>query len=240
MVASPAEETQPSDQASHIWKDGMMRLFISHRDKYKRQARELADELEGYGISSFVAHESIEPARPWQAEIMHGLETMQAVLAFVTDDFAESDFCNQEVGFALGRRVPVVSIKLEVADPPGFISGLQALRGSISNPASDAGQVFKLVADALGQGEKVTDGLLAAFVAAPSYIDAKARFERLDSVVTRLSDLQVRRLVAGFNENDQLHGSGYFSNSPFRITRFLKKVSGKSYEIRERLLVKRS
>lgn len=239
-MARTEEQSQPSDKASHIWKEGLIRLFISHRDKYKREARELAEELEGYGIWSFVAHDSIEPMKQWQTEIMHGLQTMEAMLAFVTDDFEKSVFCNQEIGFALGRGIPVVSVKLEAAEPPGFISGLQALRGTTSNPASDAAQVFKLVAEALGQGEKVTDGLLAAFVAAPSYIDAKARFERLDSVVTRLSDLQVRRLVAGFNENDQLHGSGYFSNSPFRITRFLKKVSGKSYEIRERLLVKRN
>ena len=239
MVAQTEEQPQPSEEATRLWKEGMIRLFISHRDKHKRRARELADELEGYGISSFVAHESIEPMKQWQTEIMHGLETMEAMLAFVTDDFEKSVFCNQEIGFALGRGVPVVSIKLEAADPPGFISSLQALRGSIGSSATDVAKVFRLVAEAVGQSEKVSDGLLEAFIAARSYIAAMERFERLDSVVTRLSNQQVRRLVAGFSENDQLYGCGYL-RSGGRVTDFLKKVSGRSYEHRGRRLVKRS
>ena len=240
MVAQTGEKFAPSEEASHIWKEGMIRLFISHRDEYKRQARELADELEEYGISSFVAHESIEPMKEWQTEIMLGLESMHAMLTFVTDDFSESVFCNQEVGFALGKGIPVTSIKLERADPQGFISSFQALRGDISDPASSAGEVFKLVADAVGQGEKVADGLVATFIAAESYIAAMESFKRLNSIVARLTDEQVQRLVVGYNENDQLHGSGYLSKSGPRITKFLRKVSGNSYEIRERRLVNRS
>ena len=136
------------------------------------------------------------------------------MLTVVTNDFEESIFCNQEVGFALGKGTPVTPIKLEKADPTGFISSFQALRGNISDPESSAADVSKLVAEAVGQGEKVVDGLLAAFVGAPSYIDAMERFKRLNKVVNRLSDQQVGSLVVGFNENDQLHGSGYFSNSP--------------------------
>ncbi len=215
----------------------MIRLFISHRDNYKREARELADELEGYGISSFVAHESIEAGKQWQNEIMLGLKTMDVMLAFITDDFAGSVFCDQEVGFALGRGIPVVSIKLEGADPPGFISNLQALGGDISETASYAAKVFNLVVDAVGQRDKVTEGLLEAFVAAPSWSDAEYRFERMNSFVTHLSEQQERRLVGGYNRNDQLQNCWHISRSPYRIIGFLKKVSGKSYALHERRLV---
>lgn len=36
-----------------IWKPGLGRVFISHRDKHKAAARQLADALEAYGMSSF-------------------------------------------------------------------------------------------------------------------------------------------------------------------------------------------
>ena len=111
-----------------IWKPGTLRVFISHRDTYKVQANQLAKTLGPYGISSFVAHDTIEPMDIWQDEILKGLETMELLLAFVTDDFHKSIWANQEVGFALGRGVPVLSVKLEGADPRGFIGREQALK----------------------------------------------------------------------------------------------------------------
>ena len=59
--ATPLHST-PSIKANalSIWKKGMVRLFISHRDGHKEKANELAEALEPYGISSFVAHDSIQ------------------------------------------------------------------------------------------------------------------------------------------------------------------------------------
>lgn len=73
-----------------IWKRGMVRLFVSHRDKHKAMANELAEALEPYGVSSFVAHDAIQPMTIWQSEILKGLESMEIMLAFVTDDFHDS------------------------------------------------------------------------------------------------------------------------------------------------------
>lgn len=53
-----------------IWKTSLVRLFISHRDKHKIEANALAQALEPYGISSFVAHDSIQPMTVWQNEIL--------------------------------------------------------------------------------------------------------------------------------------------------------------------------
>lgn len=105
-----------------IWKPRHLRLFITHRDEYKRQANRLARALEEYGVSAFVAHETIGAMEDWKKEILKGLETMEVMLAFLTDDFDRSTFCNQEIGYALGRRVPIIPLKLQKADPPGFIS----------------------------------------------------------------------------------------------------------------------
>ena len=125
-------QSQPDPDADSlsIWKQGMVRLFISHRDGHKAKANELAEALEPYGISSFVAHDSIQPMTIWQTEIVRGLETMEIMLAFVTDDLHDSIWTNQEIGFALGRNVPIVSLKLQDQDPSGFIGKQQALKCS--------------------------------------------------------------------------------------------------------------
>ena len=93
--------------------DGVIRLFISHRDAYKAAAKELAMSLEEYGISAFVAHDTIQPMTTWQHEILKGLQLMEFMLAFITDDFFESPWTNQEIGYALGNSIPIISLKLE-------------------------------------------------------------------------------------------------------------------------------
>jgi hypothetical protein len=56
-----------------IWRPGYIRLFISHRDTKKAEAKRLAEALESYGVSAFVAHDTIEPMTTWQREILNGL-----------------------------------------------------------------------------------------------------------------------------------------------------------------------
>ena len=133
-----------------MWKPGTIRLFISHRDECKTYANELAEALEPYGISSFVAHDTIEPMTKWQTEILKGPDTMEIMLAFVTNDFHESTWTNQEIGFALGRDIPVLSLELQKRDPPGFIGSEQALRGSLRNPAKSVPEIYGLLAEKLG------------------------------------------------------------------------------------------
>jgi TIR domain len=114
---------QPSVNPDSLpfWTPGELRLFISHRDTHKVDARDLADALKPYGISAFVAHDTIEPMTTWQREIEKGLATMEVMVAFITDDFHDSDWTNQEVGIALGKSVPVIPVKFERTDPKGFI-----------------------------------------------------------------------------------------------------------------------
>ena len=66
----------------NIWKPGYIRLFISHRDEYKKEAASLADHLETYGISSFVAHDTIEPLEEWQHVIQKAMQTMEFLHSF--------------------------------------------------------------------------------------------------------------------------------------------------------------
>ena len=109
------------------WQDPKpFRLFISHISKDKLIATRLRDALKSYNVAAFVAHEDIEPTLPWQEEIERGLRTMDAMVAVHTPGFSLSNWTQQEVGYALGRGVPVISFKYG-EDPTGFIQKHQAL-----------------------------------------------------------------------------------------------------------------
>lgn len=104
----------------------LFRLFISHISKDKLNATRLKECLAPYGIAGFVAHEDIEPTLEWQDEIMRGLNTMDAMVAIHTAGFSQSTYTQQEVGFALGRGVKIISFEMG-EQPTGFISRKQSL-----------------------------------------------------------------------------------------------------------------
>ena len=208
-----------------IWTPGMLRLFISHRDEHKAMANELADALEPYGISSFVAHDSIQPLTIWQTEILNGLESMEIMLALVTDDFHDSVWTNQEIGFAFGRNIPIVPLKLQRQDPGGFIGKHQALKCGYDNVTEAAPKVYEILADKLGNRERLQTSLVRAFVNAPDFFETKRRFDRMRTVVSELSDSEFEEIVAGFRDNTQLHKAIYLNNKYRRLIRFLREAT---------------
>ncbi|HYD87027.1 MAG TPA: toll/interleukin-1 receptor domain-containing protein [Vitreimonas sp.] len=121
------------------WRDGQnFRLFISHRSQQKHEANRLREELLPFGISAFVAHDDIEPTADWQREIDRALRTSDALLALLAEGFSGSPWTQQEIGYALARRLRVISLKFDGReDPKGFIAKEQ----SLSRAKMDARQV---------------------------------------------------------------------------------------------------
>ena len=105
------------------------------------------------------------------------------------------------VGYALGKGIPVISLKLQAKDPPGFIDNVQAQRGSIEQPANSAASIYRLISEVLGAKERLSDGLVAAFVASEDYNDARYRFDRMANNVEKLTDGQLKSITKGYNDN---------------------------------------
>jgi hypothetical protein len=142
------------------------RLFISHIAKHKDRATRLRACLALYAISGFVAHEDIHPTVEWEKEIERALYTMDAFLAIHTPGFKDSFWTQQEIGFAVGRSVKIISFKMG-EDPTGFISKHQALPRRGRTAEEIAGEVEAiLAADPLTAGKlaaaKRNNGLLTA------------------------------------------------------------------------------
>lgn len=104
------------------------KAFISHVSQHKGVANELRDELKFFNIDCFVAHEDIKPTKEWQEEIIKALQTMDFLISLHTEGFAESFWCQQEVGYAVSRGIKIIPIKFDgKQDPVGFINKIQAI-----------------------------------------------------------------------------------------------------------------
>lgn len=134
---------QPPDMNSGSWQPGFFRMFISHKNENKTSASNLKIALVEYGISAFVAHEDIEPTKEWQDEIVLALRTMDALCAILTDHFKESDWCDQEVGFGLGRDVLCIPIR-HGKNPYGILGMHQGIMAS-SDAHNMAASIFKIL-----------------------------------------------------------------------------------------------
>ena len=144
--------------APRNWQDTtLFRLFISHLAKDKDKATRTKECLQGYGIHSFVAHEDIHPTLEWQIEIERGLHNMDALLAIHTAGFQDSFWCQQEVGFALGRNVKTTSLEMGEL-PTGFISKHQALKRS----RRSAEEIAELINGILTEEPRTKDRLSSA------------------------------------------------------------------------------
>ncbi|MEM1133932.1 MAG: toll/interleukin-1 receptor domain-containing protein [Pseudomonadota bacterium] len=217
--------------AAGIWKPGLARVFISHRDKHKVAVQAIADALEDYGVCCFVAHETIPSDEDWVKVIKQGLETMEIMVAVTTEDFTSSIYCMQEVGWALGRGIPVISLKVSDADPAGFIANRQAARCPIDQPSKAAEILFPLLGKRLNLTNRFTDILVKSFCDAPDFSEAKNRFERLKRNTNQLSPVHIEQIIQAFASNSQLYNAGHLTSKYQRLVNYMNTVTDGDWAI---------
>jgi len=101
------------------WKNSKdLKLFISHSHEKKESALKLKNALVNKKINAFVAHEDIKPSKTWREEIKFALNTMDFFVSINCKAFDESQFCQQELGFAISRNVDVVQLVFPKGFPP--------------------------------------------------------------------------------------------------------------------------
>ena len=214
---------------SKFWRPDHLKLFVSHKSEHKKLVNELSDSLLPYGISCFVAHEDIEPTTEWRNEIEKALRSMDVFLAFLTDNFSDGDWTNQEVGFAIARGVPIIPLKISSKNPCGFMSIYQALQGQVDNPKRLAKGIFNLISRKFDKKNLVRKAAIAAFINSTSFFDADEAFKRLQAFKD-FTDIELENLVNGFNSNNQLYEC-YLINGKSQFFNFIKSNSTKKYEM---------
>jgi hypothetical protein len=214
------------DATKRIWGDPGYRVFLTHKSKVKAKASKLKDSLRTFGISAFVAHKDIRPTKEWRDEIENALSTMDALVALMTDGFHESEWTDQEIGYAFGRGVPIIAVRLGV-DPYGFIGKFQALSCTWKEASVE---IVKL----LVQNERMLNFYLQAVRDCTGWIEGNYLAEVLPAMET-LSDKQADLLIEAYNESDEVRGSwGFNGTRPSKygdgLLSHLKRLTQRTYK----------
>ena len=65
-------------------------MFLSHSAAHEKFAGEVAEELAVLGIDAFVAHDTMEYSKPWQAQIEQALQSMDLFATVAHPEFLTS------------------------------------------------------------------------------------------------------------------------------------------------------
>jgi hypothetical protein len=187
------------------WPKDYFRLFVSHVARVQAHVQELKDALEPCGIAAFVAHVDIKPTQAWVEVIEQALNSCDALAAHLTHDFHESEWTDQEVGFALARRVLVLPLKVE-CDPYGFIGSVQALPAENATSAQLAEGIFEALVGHGLTAAAIAEPVLAALERSLSFQDAKIRMQRVQRISVWTPAL-LRRLEDALQINAQVSGA---------------------------------
>jgi hypothetical protein len=219
----PEDPNEVEEKGKHLWQPGMLRLFLSHVSTQKRQVALLKKELQVYGVSSFVAHEDIEPAAEWQTEIIYGLLSMNALAALITPTFKESTWTDQEIGVALGRGILVVPVRLG-QDPYGFVGRQQAISGSLNDPETLAGKLVDVLLRQSRTAVSMRESLVMGLENSTAYTSSLLLAPKIESI-DFFTSTQLDRLATACRKNTQV-SKAY--RVPERIQAVVKRLKVKN------------
>lgn len=217
-VGYVVEEIPKSGIDPPFWRKRMFRLFITHLSSEKVLAAQVQEALLGYGISAFVAHNDIEPTLEWQSQIGAALATADSLVALLHPNFHQSYWTDQEIGFVMGRGLPVFAVRFG-QDPYGFIGRFQAFTGAGKSPEALARELFDAYRKNKQTQRRMAEVLVSLFEDSGSFADAKARIGYLEQLEVWDTSF-VPRLEATVKANSQVCGSW---GVPERVEKLTKK-----------------
>ncbi len=101
-----------------------VRVFLSHLAVHKKFVSDVSTALARWNVQGFVAHVDIVVSKEWQTEIERALNSAEALVGLVHQNFSTSGWAQQEVGWAYGRQIPVLMVRLGEV-PGGFPARFQ-------------------------------------------------------------------------------------------------------------------
>ena len=198
IIISSASATDES--LRRVWGSNQLRVFISHQHEDKKYAVGLKSQLAKFKISAFVAHEDIEPTLPWQREIKFALNTMNVFVALLTPHFRESKWTDQEIGFAVAKKVLTIHVR-DGLDPYGFISETQSLSIPIDSSEDLALEILKILLKDTSMHGKMREALFVALEASNGHSIACKIMKRIELLDGGVAEDEIKRVRIAAENN---------------------------------------
>lgn len=190
-------------------------IFISHSTYDLSYVNDLTSELEFLGFKVFVAHRDIEPSAEWLDEIVAALKSYEIFIAYITNNFKNSAWCDQESGIAYVHNrkiIPIIAEKKMI--PYGFLNKYQKF-GIYSERSLHpyrwsriiASKIFDLLyKDSLFKS-KLRESVFGVVPLVSNFYFANALFNKLPMLEPFSKD-EIIRIIGESNTNRQIYEAG--------------------------------
>lgn len=198
-------DNEETPQPTGKWAAAPLFVFLCHLSAQRDFATRLQDRLRKHGIESFLAHKDIEPSKTWRDEIRAVLASCHAFVALLHTGFYKSEWCNQEVGWALARHIPITPVRFpESEERNGFLADFQEINMSREDEWFLSRQIFMTLFNDPRTHDAGVRALAEAFVNSWSFDTTRWLWE-LIAAEPRLESEQLRRLEHAVSTNRQVH-----------------------------------
>lgn len=184
------------------WPPNAFRLFMSHVSADKETMADLKRHLESWGVCGFVAHSDIEPTKEWIEEIELALASCDALMAYLSPTFSDSRWCDQEVGYCVGRRVLIIPVRSGL-DPYGFIGRYQAVQGGGVSGYALAERLIEVLVAHRSTSLRIAPSLVRRLETSASYEGTRRVMALIEQIPSWTPEL-LRRMEAAAQHNDQV------------------------------------
>ncbi|CAM2755333.1 toll/interleukin-1 receptor domain-containing protein [Actinomyces slackii] len=219
-----------------------LQIFLSFaEDTGSERAIDIQEIFEGVGINIIVAKHDVVPGTQWDDGIESFLDSSDALICLGTPGFSQRAWCQQEVGWALARRLPIFWISYDVKELPcGLLAGTQA---HTSQPSDSAEDDVQAIAEWCFRLEPLRDPLTQHLITS---LASSSSFDESDSIVSLLaqaSSLEKQnweRIISIAANNEQFgrahryvhHGWGWQSQ-PLLVDWLKEQIDGKPEHVRK-------
>jgi hypothetical protein len=181
-----------------------VRVFITHLDQHKQVASQLKSALELEGLNGFVAHQDITDSAPWREFLQSELQSCDAFVVLVTEGIENSVWCQQEIGWAISRRIPVIPIKFETGVANlGFLADIQFMTYGLGGFADISKRILEVLARNSSTHERIRSSDFELFAASYSCNRTRALWARLKKWLP-FSDHEKSIIRDAFTKNPQV------------------------------------
>lgn len=186
-----------------------LRLFASHLTTQKIFLHQVAEALRRWKISLFVAHDDIEPDAHWHASIEANLQAVDGGVVFLYPGIDGSKWCDQEIGWLLGRGVPVRALKFAGQDPYGPLGKQQALTVHDNATGWDvAALIVDWAAKRPGLAPQLNASLVTSLATSISSVQSNALWDHLRGS-RALTTAQVATVATAVRDNPNVYAGEY-------------------------------
>lgn len=104
---------------------GIIKTFIGYSNQDVYHIHQLYESLEAVGSGPYVAEWWLEAGRPLAEKIKRNLAESTCLVTMLSDEANSSAWVHEEIGYAIGRGVPVIPVIEEGVKIRGFLEGLE-------------------------------------------------------------------------------------------------------------------